>query len=295
MRSSGANRCRFPPFSRRPVRLSTCPTSNSADTYPLRFTLADPPFAGHTGRDVVVAIVDSGIHDGHPHVGQIAGGTSLIPVGDGVDLVDRLGHGTAVAAAIREKGPGVALVAVKVFDRQLATTTDMLAQGIVWAADHGANIINLSLGTANDARTDVLRAAVQHATSRGSIVVSAHESDGVRWLPGALNTVAGVLVDWSCGRDELLLVGTADDVTRPLFRASGYPRPIPGVPREKNLSGISFAVANVTGFLARGIEARGWTSVSDIQRDLESVRPRTPVSTATIPLPSESTTTPLST
>ena len=35
-----------------------------------------------------------------------------------------------------------------------------------------------------------------------------------------------------------------------LFAASGYPRPIPGVPREKNLKGISFAVANVTGTLA---------------------------------------------
>jgi len=36
-----------------------------------------------------------------------------------------------------------------------------------------------------------------------------------------------------------------------VFRASGYPREIPGVPRERNLSGISFAVANVTGLLAR--------------------------------------------
>jgi hypothetical protein len=35
------------------------------------------------------------------------------------------------------------------------------------------------------------------------------------------------------------------------YRASGYPRPIPGVPPERNLSGISFAVANVTDWLAR--------------------------------------------
>jgi hypothetical protein len=39
------------------------------------------------------------------------------------------------------------------------------------------------------------------------------------------------------------------------FAAAGFPRPIPGVPVERNLSGISFAVANVTGFLARLLEA----------------------------------------
>jgi hypothetical protein len=36
---------------------------------------------------------------------------------------------------------------------------------------------------------------------------------------------------------------------RRIVRASGYPRPIPGVPPERNLKGISFAVANATGLL----------------------------------------------
>jgi hypothetical protein len=36
-----------------------------------------------------------------------------------------------------------------------------------------------------------------------------------------------------------------------VFRAAGYPRPIPGVPPERNLKGLSFAVANVTGVVAR--------------------------------------------
>ena len=43
----------------------------------------------------------------------------------------------------------------------------------------------------------------------------------------------------------------------PWYKAAPFPRPIPGVPREKNLSGVSFAVANVTGFLARATEAYG--------------------------------------
>ncbi len=36
-----------------------------------------------------------------------------------------------------------------------------------------------------------------------------------------------------------------------MCRASGYPRPAPGIPPERNLKGLSFAVANVTGALAR--------------------------------------------
>jgi len=48
------------------------------------------------------------------------------------------------------------------------------------------------------------------------------------------------------------------------FSASGYARPIPGVPPERNLNGISFAVANMTGFVARaceGLEDRSYAGI----------------------------------
>jgi hypothetical protein len=65
--------------------------------------------------------------------------------------------------------------------------------------------------------------------------------------------VAGVTLDPSLDRHEL--VATFEGRTHTVeFAASGYPRPIPGVPVERNLSGISFAVANTTGFLARLLE-----------------------------------------
>jgi len=66
--------------------------------------------------------------------------------------------------------------------------------------------------------------------------------------------VAGVLLDRHCARDEMRL--SIDSDGTPVFCASGLPRPIPGVPAERNLSGISFAVANVSGFFARCLEAR---------------------------------------
>jgi subtilisin family serine protease len=217
-----------------------------------RFALDDPPFAGLTGEGVRIAVVDSGIHPGNPHIGTTPiSGVRILPDGgvDG-DYLDRIGHGTAVAAAIVEKAPGVDLVAVRVFDRTLATSADVLARGLSWAASQGVRLINLSLGTSNPARAAILGAAVDEAVAAGAIVVSAFESDGVAWLPGSLPNALGVTLDPTCDRQALVM--TADG-TRGVVRfgAGGYPRPIDGVPVERNLSGISFAVANVTGFLAR--------------------------------------------
>jgi len=220
-----------------------------------RYTIAGPPFAGRTGRGVRIAVVDSGVTAGHPHVGAVQESVRVDAETGGTDALDRLGHGTAVAAAIREKAPASDLVSVKVFDRSLTTSADALARAITWATDHGAQLINLSLGTATPERAGLLRAAVDHAVSCGSIVVSARESDGVEWLPGSLSGVAGVLADRECEREELSF--ELDASGGATFRASAYPRPIPGVPRERNLSGVSFAVANVTGFLARLLEGAG--------------------------------------
>lgn len=220
----------------------------------MRYSLADPPFAGCTGHGVTVAVLDSGIHAEHPHIGSVLAGASFITDPDGADFVDRIGHGTAVAAAIREKSPGVELLAVKVFHRQLSTSADTLAGAIVWAADEGAQLINLSLGTANVAHTELLTVAIDYALERQCVVVSARESGGVMWLPGSLDRVIGVIADDRLERNELEVVDVGH---RRHYRASPYPRPIPNVPKERNLSGVSFAVANVTGFLARALESSG--------------------------------------
>lgn len=221
-----------------------------------RFTLADAPFANRTGVGITVAVVDSGVHPGHPHVGQVGESVCIVPTDGPADTIDRLGHGTAVAAAIREKAPAVELIVAKVFDRALSTNAETLARGLEWAVGRGARIVNLSLGTTNPARAELLRASVEGTRSR-AIVVSPRESDGLVWLPGSLAGVAGVagvVADASFERDELGL--ETDESGSFLFRASPYPRPIPSVPKERNLSGVSFAVANVSGFLARLLETR---------------------------------------
>jgi subtilisin family serine protease len=237
------------------------------------FTLHEPPFAGLTGKGVRVAVIDSGIHPRNPHVGVPVTGVRIAADGEiDTDFVDRIGHGTAVAAAILEKAPDIELVAVRVFDRSLATSADVLAHAISWAAANGARLINLSLGTPNPNRAAVLGAAVESAVAAGAIVVSAARLDDATWLPGSLPNVAGVTLDPSSDRDQLV-VTIDDDRNVAGFAASGYPRPIPGVPVERNLSGISFAVANVTGFLARLLEADArLADVAGLARLLGSAR-----------------------
>jgi subtilisin family serine protease len=208
-----------------------------------------------TGRGVRVAIVDSGVFAAHPHVGGVAGGVAIEEdLREGDDYVDRLGHGTAVTAVIREKAPEAELYAVRVFDRALSTSLSRLVRAIDWAARAEMHIINLSLGTRRIEHEPALVDAVKDAAAHDVVIVSAQEDeDGVRWLPGslAMRGVIGVQVDWTCPRDEFRVATRVDDGV--VFRASGYPRPIPGVPPARNLNGVSFAVANMTSFVARAL------------------------------------------
>jgi len=182
-----------------------------------------------------IAIIDSGIHPGHPHVGAIAGGVEITQSAEGKDTVDRLGHGTAVAGAIREKAPDAELYAVRVFDRRLTTSGTVILRALQWCRENGMDVVNLSLGTTNEAhREGFLRVLRDDLT-----VVSVASS-----LPGSVPGVVGVAADEDCPRDVFRY---RDGV----FYASPYPRPIPGVPVAHNLRGTSFAVANMTGLVAR--------------------------------------------
>jgi subtilisin family serine protease len=201
---------------------------------------------------VRVAIIDSGVHAAHPHVGGVGGGVGIDEHGRRhEDYVDRLGHGTAVTAAIKEKAPHAELYAVKVFDRALSTRITSLVAAIEWAAEQRMHVANLSLGSARLEHEQTLRSAVERAQSCGVIIVAARDEDGVRWLPGSLPGVIQVQLDAACPRDVYRAV-SIDGAT--VFRASGFARPREGVPPERNLNGISFAVANMTGAVARTLQ-----------------------------------------
>ena len=205
-----------------------------------------------TGRGVTVAVIDSGVHADHPHVNGVAGGVSIGADGTVTkDFVDRIGHGTAVTAAIKEKAPDAEIYSVRVFDGTLSTNVTTLIHALRWAAEAGMRLVNLSLGTSKVAHRAALTAAVADARRHGVIIVSARDDGGVEWLPGSLAGVIPVQVDWDCPRDTFRATETATGV---VFRTSGFPREIPGIPPHRNLHGVSFAVANMSGFVAQCLE-----------------------------------------
>jgi len=214
-------------------------------TTPVWIGLDVPELAAACEHGVRVAVVDSGIAPAHPHVGAVAQGVSL--VGDEpLDTADRLGHGTAVAAALRDLAPSVELVPVRVLERDLATTARLLVRAILWATDHEIAIVNLSFGTTNVAHIPLFDDALSAAREAGVLVVSAARQESTTWYPGSLSGALGVEADVALARTGILITDRG-------LAASPYPRSIPGVPVTRNLAGVSFAVANACGVLARAV------------------------------------------
>jgi len=208
--------------------------------------------AGLTGKGIRVAVIDSGVHAAHPHIGGVAGGVNIGDEVDGKNYTDVIGHGTAVMAAIKEKAPDAEYFAVRVFYTSLRTTIDLLLRAIDWSIDNRMDVINLSLGTTNPAHRERFTPVIARALENGLILVSARDADGTPALPGSLKGVIGVELDWDCPRNIYYCKPAIEGLA---LVASGYPRSPPGVPPAKNLHGISFAVANATGFVVRACES----------------------------------------
>ena len=216
----------------------------------------DFPLAGFTGRGVRVAVIDSGVNLRHPHIGKVAGGASATADGEIVadDYTDLLGHGTAVMAAIQEKAPAADFFAVRVFHTALRTNAVTLLEALRWCIKQKMDVVNLSLGTTNPIHAESFEQVVAEAGQAGTLLVAAREADGQRCYPGSLSGVFSIGLDWDCPCNRFRCKKAGASL---VFYAAGYPRPVPGVPPQRNLHGISFAVANMTAFIARAREAYG--------------------------------------
>jgi subtilisin family serine protease len=203
-------------------------------------------------QPVRIGVLDSGVCRNHPHVGKIVDGITISADGAISGFEDNLGHGTAVAAIIHHLSPDADLVAVKIFDGKLATSLRAVIRAIDWCLDHDIQVINLSLGTVNAEYRSAFEEAVERTREAGAVIVSALEMNGDPALPGSLAGVVGVME----GEEYQVCHRYGKSV----YTAPPYPRDIPGVPRDRNLTGVSFAVARVSAKVAENWYSTGGPS-----------------------------------
>ena len=153
------------------------------------------------GRGVRVAVLDSGIQDHVAFSGKVIRELDYVRDSNGNPVPTNIenGHGTAVASIIAGSDPrlpGVApsaeLLSYRILDNEGYTNSFTLAEAIVSAADEGADIINVSLGSTGDSA--LVRQAVEYAGSRGALIVAATGNDGLDQVtyPAAIESVVAV-------------------------------------------------------------------------------------------------------
>jgi type VII secretion-associated serine protease mycosin len=214
------------------------------------------------GAGVTVAVIDSGVDANHPDlIGQVLPGLDLVDP-DGNGEADLVGHGTTVSAIIAGRSddnagvigiaPKARILPVRVLDqRNRYDDAIIVAKGVRWAVDHGARVINLSLG--GNGSSAALAAALDYAFAKDVVVVactgnvSASSTSGV-WYPArepGVLAVAGMEqagdVLWSGS-----ITGKETVITAPATQLVGA-RAGGGYWR---VQGTSFAAPMVTGTAA---------------------------------------------
>ena len=176
----------------------------------------------------VVAVLDTGIRGTHEDLaGVLLPGADFVD-GSGSGLVPDHFHGSHVAgivAAASDNGVGIAgaapslrVLPVRVLNSSGSGSSANVANGIIWAADNGADVINLSLGATSNSL--VVEAAIDYAVGQGVVVVAAAGNSGnvgnPTMYPAALPSVVSVAaVGSDDNRAEFSAYGTWIDITAP--------------------------------------------------------------------------------
>ena len=157
-------------------------------------------WGGSTGAGVDVAVVDSGIEDGHPWVGHVDSAVALSvderePDGVRIDVGphdDLFGHGTACAGIIRRLAPGCRLHSVRVLGDRLTGRGPVFAAGVRWALEQGFPVVNLSLSTGRDDYHGMFHDLADEAYFRGAALVCAVNNAPVPSYPSQYAAVFSV-------------------------------------------------------------------------------------------------------
>lgn len=206
--------------------------------------------------DVIVAVVDTGVDTYHRDLqGKLLKGYNVFDKNQ--PPKDEVGHGTHVAGIIGanvNNGEGIAgmtwynpILPVKALDNNGSGTSYSVAEGIIWATDNGAKVINLSLGNYVDGA--FLHDAVKYAFDRDVVLIAATGNDNTRrpGYPAAYPEVFAVsATDANQKRASFSNYGNYVDVVAPgTSIASTYPNN-----QYAALSGTSMACPHVSALAA---------------------------------------------
>ncbi len=229
---------------------------------------ADKVWSSGSGSGIKVAVVDTGVQKDHPDlVSNLLVGYDFVN-GDS-DANDDNGHGTHVAgitsssfnqAGVVGVGHSAKILPVKVLNAQGYGYLSDVAKGIYYAADNGARVINLSLGSPTDSL--ILKDAVNYAANKGVLVVAAAGNDG-----GAPCSYPGAYTNAVC------VVATDKNNLLASFSNIGGELAAPGVynystyigSTYKYLSGTSMATPHVSGAAALLMSICTTCSTSEIR------------------------------
>ncbi len=201
--------------------------------------------------DIVVAVIDTGVQADHPDLqGRLVEGVNIVDPSSPPD--DDVGHGTHVAGIISasvNNGEGVAgmtwytkIMPIKALDSTGAGSTYSVAEGVLWAVDHGADVINMSLG--NYAQAEFLHDALKYAYDHGVVLVAASGNDNTDrpGFPAAYPEVLAVAAtNPDKSKAEYSNYGDYIDIAAP---GTSIPSTYPGS-RYAALSGTSMASPHV--------------------------------------------------
>ncbi|MCW2831823.1 MAG: hypothetical protein JWP31_2515 [Aeromicrobium sp.] len=275
----------------RPVSIATTNDPYRRQQWALDRLEAETVWRKASGRGVTVAVIDTGVRRDHPDLyGAVLSGYDF--VNPGTPATDQNGHGTHVAgvvAARADNGRGIAglarrarILPVRVLGADGSGDTAAVAKGIVWAVNHGAQVINLSLASAfSDSAS---KAAVAYAISRRVVVVAAAGNSGCglfgspRTYPAAYDGVIGVAAITRAGAvASYSNCGSYVDVAAPGSEivSTTISRPDRGLGcptglRYCTLSGTSMAAPHVAAAAAILISRVGRLSPSTVTSIIES-------------------------
>lgn len=159
-------------------------------------------WGGSTGRDIKVAVVDTGIEYDHPAVGgQVCGGVNIEwdetvkeklryePVEQPVDVA---GHGTACAGIIHKIAPEAKLFSVRVLGTNMGGRAYQFAAGVDWALENDMDVVNLSLSTSKQDYFAMFHALSDDAYFKNIVLVSAASNFDEPSFPSLYSSVFSV-------------------------------------------------------------------------------------------------------